>query len=114
MTMAEVIVVASDVAFKHSLVFVLESDGFRVLSYGTLEAALAPPPTHDVGCAVVDEEAIFDQQHAQRLFRTFARPVILLVDHSPISPSVGAVRCLTKPFLGEPLIQAVHEAVGKF
>lgn len=115
MTMAEVIVVASDGAFKHSLVFVLESGGFRVLPYGSLEAALAPPQVHGVECAVVDEEAISEREHARQLIRNFACPVILLVEHSGISPPDGTLTYLTKPFLGEPLLQAVHEAVaGKF
>lgn len=110
MTIAEVIVVASDAAFRHSLVFVLESGGFRVLSDGAL-GALASPRSLGAGCAVIDEEAIPDRKQARQLFRTFARPVILLVERSRNSPS-GAVRYLTKPFLGEPLLQAVHEAIG--
>jgi FixJ family two-component response regulator len=109
MTMAEVIIVASDAAFKRSLVFVLESGGFRVLQYTTLEASLASPQIHDVGCAVVDEEAI--RGYAQNLSIAFGCPVILLVDQPRPSPNAGAVKYLTKPYLGEPLLQAVHEAV---
>lgn len=112
MTMGEVVVVASDAAFRHSLVFVLESGGFRVLPYGTLDAALASLRNHGVECAVVDEEAISDREYARNLFRAFARPIILLVDCSRASPEAGMVRYLTKPFLGEPLLRAVQEAVA--
>ena len=112
MATAEVIVVTPDVAFGHSLIFVLESDGVRVLSYGALDSAFTAPQARDVVCAVVDEEAIYDWQYAQKLFRSFARPVILLADQFGASPGVPLVRCLAKPFLGEPLLQAVQDAIG--
>jgi len=115
MATAEVIVVAPDVAFRHSLIFVLESGGFRALSCDSLEAAFTSSQAHGVGCAVVDDEAIRSWQYAQKLFGSFACPVVLLVGHSRISPDVSFVRCLAKPFLGEPLLQAVQEVVaGKF
>lgn len=115
MATAKVIVVTPDVAFRRSLVFVLESSGFRVLAYGSLDAAFTLTQGHYVGGAVVDEESIHDWQHAQTLFKSFAHPIILLVDHFRISPNVSFVRCLAKPFLGEPLLQAVQEAIaGKF
>jgi len=112
MASAEIIVVTPDAAFGHSIIFVLESGGFRVLSYGSLDMAFTWAQARDVGCAVVDEEAILDRHHAQKLFRSFARPVILLVDHFRESPGVPLVRCLTKPFLGEPLLEAVQDAIA--
>lgn len=111
MTIADVIVVASDAAFRHSLVFVLESGDFQVLPFGTLDAALAST-RHYGECAVIDEEVITDREHAKKLIRTFARPVILLVDNTHTFPDVDMVRYLTKPFLGEPLLRAVYEAVA--
>jgi FixJ family two-component response regulator len=113
--MAQVIVVTPDVAFMHSLTFVLESGGVRVLSYGALDPAFGSTQARHVGCAVVDDEAINDWQYAQELFRSFRNPVILLVDQYCPPLDVPYARCLAKPFLGEPLIQAVQEAItGKF
>ena len=115
MAAAGVIVVAPDLAFRRSLVFVMESGGFRVMSYGSLDAAFTLAQAHDASCAVVDEDSIRDWQYAQKLFGTFARPVVLLVDHFRVLPNMHSVRRLTKPFLGEPLLQAIQEAIlGKF
>jgi FixJ family two-component response regulator len=112
MATCKVIVVTPDVAFRRSLVFVLESSGFRVLAYGSLDAALTLTQDHCVGCAVVDEDSIRDWQHAQPLFESFAHPIILLVDHLHASPNGSFVRRLAKPFLGEPLLHAVQEAIA--
>jgi hypothetical protein len=112
--MAQVIVVTPDVAFRHSLTFVLESGGVAVLSYDALGPAFGSPQAHHVGCAVVDDEAIHDWQDARELFTNFRRPVILLMDQYREPQEVPYARCLAKPFLGEPLLQAVQDAiVGK-
>lgn len=110
--MAQVIVVTPDVAFMHSLTFVLESGGVRVLSYGTLDPAFGSAQARHVGCAVVDDEAIHDWQYAQELFRSFRHPVILLMDQYCPPLDVPYARCLAKPFLGEPLLQAVQDAIA--
>lgn len=110
---AEIIVVAPDVAFRHSLVFVLESGGFAVLSYGSIETAFASPQVRDARCAVVDEEAIDSWQSARGLFEGFARPVVLLVSFLRAAPEAPPVRCLAKPFLGMPLLEAVQQAIAE-
>jgi len=109
--MAQVIVVTPDVAFRHSLGFVLESGGVGVLSYGALDPAFGSPQARGAGCAVVDDEAIHDWPYAQALFRSFRRPVILLMDRYRPSRDMPYARCLAKPFLGEPLLQAVQDAI---
>ena len=112
--MAQVIVVTPDVAFRHSLTFVLESSGVEVLSYDALGPAFGSPQAQHVGCAVVDDDAIHDWQYAQGLFASFRHPVILLIDQYRSPQEVPYARCLAKPFLGEPLLQAVQDAiVGK-
>jgi hypothetical protein len=110
--MAQVIVVTPDVAFRHSLTFILESGGVAVLSYGALGPAFGTPQANHVGCAVVDDEAIHDWQYAQELFRSFSHPVILLIDQCHQPQDVSYARCLAKPFLGEPLLQAVQDAIA--
>lgn len=113
--MAQVIVVTPDAAFRHSLSFVLESGGVGVFSYGALDPAFGSRQARDAGCAVVDDQAIHDWQYAQELFRNFEHPVILLMDQFRVSRDVPYARCLAKPFLGEPLLQAVQDAIaGKF
>lgn len=112
--MVQVIVVTPDVTFRHSLTFVLESGGVGVLSYGALDPAFGSPQARDADCAVVDDEAIHDWQYAQALFASFRHPVILLTDQYRSPQEVPYARCLAKPFLGEPLLQAVQDAiVGK-
>lgn len=111
MAAAEVIVVAPDEAFRHSLVFVLESGDFSVLPYGSLAAGFASHQVHDAQCAVVDEEAIDSWVSARLLFKSFARPVILLANPLRATPEAPFVTCLVKPFLGKPLLEAVQQAV---
>lgn len=110
--MTQVIVVTPDAAFRHSLTFVLQSGGVAVLSYGALGPAFGSPQAHHVGCAVVDDEAIHDWQYAQELFTSFRHPVILLIDQYRSPQEVPYARCLAKPFLGEPLLQAVQDAIA--
>ena len=109
--MAQVIVVTPDADFRHSLTFILESGGVGVLPFGALDPAFGSPQTRHVGCAVVDDEAVHDWQYAQELFLSFRRPVILLMDQYRPPPGVLYARCLAKPFLGEPLLQAVQDAI---
>jgi hypothetical protein len=110
--MAQIIVVTPDVSFMHSLTFVLESGGVGVLSYDALDPAFRSPQARHVGCAVVDDEAISDWQYAEDLFRSFRHPVILLMDQYCPPRDVPYARCLAKPFLGEPLLEAVHDAIS--
>lgn len=113
--MARIIVVTPDVAFMHSLTFVLESGGVGVLSYDTLDSAFGSAQVRHVSCAVVDDDAIHDWQYAEELFRSFYYPVILLMGQYCPPLDVPFARCLTKPFLGEPLLEAVQDAMtGKF
>lgn len=111
MAAAGIIVVAPDAAFRHSLVFVLESGGFRALPHDSLEAAFTRQRAHDAQCAVVDEEAIDSWLFARRLFNGFAKPVILLASLPGVPPEAPFVTCLVKPFLGKPLLDAVQLAI---
>jgi hypothetical protein len=91
----------------------LESGGFGIVAYASLAAAFESPAILDAGCAVVDEEAIGDRQRAHALFRRFARPIILLVSVFHETPDAPGVKNLTKPLLGESLLDAVRHAVGE-
>jgi FixJ family two-component response regulator len=110
--MNDIIVVAPNAALRHSIVFVLESGGLRVLPCATVETAFSSALMPLAACMVVDEEAIADWRGVAEHFAAFARPVILLVSSLSKVPDVPLVRCLLKPFLGQPLLEAVQAAIG--
>lgn len=109
MSANEVIVVAPDAAFRHSLVFVLESGAFRVSPFAGINEAFASTGPDGFLCAVVDEDAVDDWAYARAQFERFGRPVVLLVG-SHLKFAVGPEKLVAKPLLGEALLQAVHEA----
>jgi hypothetical protein len=90
----------------------LESHGFNVIAHHFLLDAFASPHADAVACAVVDDEAIDDWKRAFDEFRRFAKPVIVLVTFARAKPELPGVSLLAKPFLGEPLIKAVRNAVA--
>ena len=109
---ATVLVAAPDAAFRRSLVFALESDGFAVHAHGQATDAFASDQARDAVCAVIDDDAVGDWALASRQFDQFGRPVILLVGFVRAVPVLPFARLVMKPFLGEPLIEAVRNAIA--
>jgi FixJ family two-component response regulator len=109
---AIILLAAPDAAFRHSLVFALESDGFAVHAHGQATNAFASGPARDAVCAVIDDDSVGEWALASRQFEQFGRPVILLVGSHRAVPVLPFVHLVTKPFLGEPLIEAVRNAVA--
>jgi len=109
---AIVLLAAPDAAFRHSLVFALETDGFTVHAHGQAADAFKSHPARDAVCAVIDDDAVGEWALASRQFEQFGRPVILLVGSMRAVPVLPFARLVTKPFLGEPLIEAVRNAVA--
>jgi FixJ family two-component response regulator len=107
---ATILVAAPDDAFRRSLVFALESDGFTVSAHAEATEAFASPGARDAACAVIDDDAVADWTLISRQFDSFGRPVILLTEFRQI-PALPSIRLLMKPFLGEPLVKAVRDAV---
>lgn len=107
---AVVLVVAPDEGLRHSLAFALESGGFDVVSHAHAAEALASLHARAAACAVIDDGAIEDWKLAREQFDSFAKPVILLAGLFGKTPDLPFTRYLTKPFLGEPLIEAVRNA----
>jgi FixJ family two-component response regulator len=105
-----ILVAAPDDAFRRSLVFALESDGFIVSAHAGATEAFASLGARDAACAVIDDDAVADWILISRQFDSFGRPVILLTEFRRI-PALPSVRLLMKPFLGEPLVKAVRDAV---
>jgi hypothetical protein len=110
--MNDVVVVAPNAALRHSIVFVLESGGFRVFPCALVETAFSSSQMGPAACMVVDEEAIADWRGARANFAGLGKPVILLVSSLSRAPDAPFATCLLKPFLGEPLLQAVQNAIG--
>lgn len=108
----QVLVVAPDYGLRRSLEFALEVEGFTVVSYEGLTAALASPSEAVDACIVVDEEAIANDPFAIAALRQFKRPILLLTDGSRPIPGPPVARSLRKPVLGNALIRAVR-SVGE-
>lgn len=109
---AKIIVAAPDEAFRRSLVFALESDGFTVNPHAQAAEAFASPQACHAACAVIDDDAVNDWTQASRQFDRFGRPVILLVGFLGKLPLPAQARFVMKPFLGEPLVEAVRDAIA--
>ena len=107
-----VLVVAPDKDFQRSLAFALEADGFNVDSHARSSNAFASQRAGEAECAVVDDAAIEDWRVAEEEFRRFGKPVFLLVGKVIQIPDLPFTTILTKPFLGNPLIEAVREVAA--
>ncbi|PSH57133.1 hypothetical protein CU100_17920 [Phyllobacterium endophyticum] len=102
------LVIAPDYGLRRSLEFALEVEGFAVLSFDDVNAALASPGTAAGSCVVVDEEALLNDPLAMAAVRRFHKAVLLLVDRSRSMPDILGVRVLRKPILGNALITAIR------
>lgn len=107
-----VLVAAPDPAFRRSLEFALESAGFGTSSHVRATGAFASEEGSRAVCAVIDDHSIDDWKLAPDQFRRFDRPVILLIGRFQAVPQLPLVTLVIKPFLGEPLIEAVRAAVA--
>ena len=112
MATANVLVVAPDASFGHSIAFALESGGFKVALHRYADEAFVSPDARDAACVVVDDNAIDDWKRSPELFDSFGKPVILLLGFLRTVPDLPVARHLTKPFLGEPLIEAVWDVIA--
>lgn len=107
-----VLVVAPDAGLSHSLAFALESGGFDVAMHRRASEAFRSRDAGNAACAVVDDDAIEDWTLARQQFAAFARPVIVLAGMFRTMPDIPSITYLAKPFLGEPLIEAVRGAIS--
>lgn len=107
-----ILVAASDAALRHSILFLLESERLVPIGHLHAAAAFASPHAERAACAVIDEDSIQDWHIAPAEFLRFARPVILLVGLARRVSDVPLLRHMTKPFLGEPLVRLVRNAIA--
>lgn len=106
-----VLVIAPDDAFRRSLAFALEAEGFAVESHSRLASASASPFALPDVSAVVDEEAIKDSKAWDALVGS-GRPVILLCDAVLPPPLPASVQTLRKPLTGNDLFDRINDLSG--
>lgn len=104
---SQVVVVVPDYGLRRSLEFALEVEGFAVLAFDEVNAAIASPSAGEARCIVVDEEALLNDPSAIAAVRQFHKPVLLLVDRSRPGPDTTDVRVFRKPVIGNALIRAI-------
>lgn len=107
-----VLVAAPNEAFRRSVVFVLASERLKTDAHRYAASAFASTLAEYAACAVIDDEAVESWENAPAQFERFARPVILLVNLLGKAPDAPLLRQLVKPFLGEPLIKTVQDAIA--
>ena len=103
-----IILIASESAFRRSLEFALEVEGFSVESHALLSEAERSPAAATAVCSVVDESALSIGAGAIRLFERMAGPVILLADDVSKTAARKGMTVLTKPLRGNDLVDVVH------
>ena len=103
-----ILVVASESAFRRSLEFALEVEGFSVVSHALLSEAEQSPAVANAVCAVIDEGALRIETGAPRLLERITRPVILLADGLSATAARKGMTVLTKPLRGNDLVDVVH------
>ena len=111
-TQSIVLVVAPDRAFRRSLEFALESARYVTSGYSNIGAALASRTAAEAACVVIDDHAIANWSVAIKQFLRFAGPVVLIIERFNSIPVLQRVTLVMKPFLGEPLIDAVRKAIA--
>ena len=116
---ALIYVVDDDAALRRSLVFLLESVGWRVEAHASAEAFLAAYRPGLPGCLVLDirmpSMSGLELQHALKA-RGHTPPVIFITGHGDVSLAVqamkqGACDFIEKPFRDQELLDAVARAV---
>jgi DNA-binding response OmpR family regulator len=108
-----ILVAAPGAELRQSIVFALEADGFEVDAHDTLGSAIAALGASRSICLVVDENALGGHANGVGALRKVGLPVILLVDRMRTIPRLPRIKTLTKPLLGQRLIEMVRGASGE-
>ncbi len=116
-----VFVIDDDPAMRDSLEALLESFGYKVLTFGSAPAFLASPALAQAGCVVADVRMpeMDGLELQQRLKEQgSALPVILMTGHAEVPLAVkamkaGAVDFLEKPFEDSQLVDSVNRALER-
>jgi len=104
---AMILVVAPDSAFRLSLRFMLESEGYDVVVPRNLEEVERLRRT--AACTIVDHEVLADMKVPLERLLGGAGPLVLLADTLDEMPQAGHIRTIEKPLLGSAVVNAVHD-----
>jgi FixJ family two-component response regulator len=103
------LIVAPDMDLRRSLEFMLEADGYQVVSYPAIGAV---PSQERFDCTILDHRAIAPPIETVIAFCRVAIPVVLLAG-TPVPWLEEMVFCLVqKPLLGSPLLAAIESALA--
>jgi hypothetical protein len=102
-----ILVAAPGAELRQSIVFALEAEGLDVDAHPTLSSAIATGSSGCI-CFVVDENALVGHANGAMALQRFGLPVILLVDRLRTIPRLARLKTLTKPLLGQRLIEMVR------
>jgi FixJ family two-component response regulator len=112
-------VVDDDEALRDSLRWMLESAGYRVVTYATSELFLADYDPRQSGCLVLDirmpgMSGLEVQDELKR--RGYAIPIVFITGHGDVPMAVsamkkGAIDFIEKPFNDEAFIRVVENAL---
>ncbi|EKF17583.1 response regulator transcription factor [Nitratireductor pacificus] len=101
-----ILVVAPDSAFRLSLRFMLESEGYGVEVLADMTDFRLLRRRAD--CVIVDEEVLEQARSPVRALVDEGGPVIILADTSEDAPANDRVLVIEKPLLGSAVISAVR------
>src|ERR1700730_18916944 len=118
---ATVFVVDDDPSVRTSIQGLLKSASLRSESFGTAEEFLRSKPPDGPSCLVLDVSlpGVNGLEFQRQLANSGIRiPVIFITAHGDIPMTVkamksGAVEFLTKPFLEQDLLDAIHQALAR-
>jgi FixJ family two-component response regulator len=116
-----VYVIDDDAAVRASIQGLLKSENLRSEAFGTAEEFLRSKRSDGPGCIVLDVRLPgingldFQQELADAGIRI---PIIFITGHGDIPMTVramksGALEFLTKPFLDQDLLDAIHQALER-
>jgi len=115
-----VAVVDDDPAVCNSLKFSLELEGFRVRTYGGGGALLRAGDLDNFACFVIDQKmpGLSGLEVIARLReRQLLAPAILIISQPSVALSARAAKAnvaiVEKPFLGNALVDRIHEACAQ-
>jgi FixJ family two-component response regulator len=116
---ALIFVVDDDAAVRSSLEFSLEIDGFAVRTYASAEEVLRESDLLACRCFIVDQD--MPRMHGLQLIAVLRKrgvdtPVVLTSSHATPALSRQArdagIAVIEKPFLGNALIESIHNAIA--
>ena len=103
-----ILIVAAEGAFRRSLEFALEVEGYLVETFASLPEAAKSHAAVNAVCAVVDDSALGVESDVPKALKRIIKPIILLADGFSTTEARTGMTVLTKPLRGNDLVDMVH------